>query len=250
MADKDMNQRAELSDCERLIEKRLSLKNTYNLCVCAVIALLGIVSLCYKARLEVAFLPHLRELTVSGTVFTTLTASAFVLMNLYGILKDTEFDWPFLYYLRLSSTVTECLILAVVLLGLLPFVNDHPVIGRFDMFNMHILIPVLTLLSFVFYDPPIGKLKPARICYGLTFLVLYSLGVSVFLFSGMIPQGEIPYSFLNFYEYSPGYIAACVVGVYGISYLLSYLFYRLNRKASWLWFKDVARENERQHSVR
>lgn len=79
--------------------------------------------------------------------------------------------------------------------------------NRFDMINMHVIIPVLTIISFVFHDSPIGKLKPIQRCNGLIFITIYTVVMLLCILTGVIPENKIPYSFLNIYKSPVWYIA-------------------------------------------
>ena len=223
------------------ISKRMRTKKLVNAITCAVISVLGVLSLIYKVNYEGNFLVCLRELTVNGTIFTIVVSFCYFVTNVFEMIYDHEVEREFFYYLRLSSAVAEFVIALVVMIGQLPVVPDKPVIARFDMFNMHVLIPVLTILSFVFHDPSIGKLKPLSRWKGLIFVTLYALIIVPSILTGIIPQNKIPYSFLNFYTSNPFYIlfSACFVFLGG--YLISWMLSEWNRRASWLWYKNVAR---------
>ena len=100
-------------------------------------------------------------MTVDGTLFTTFCAIAFILVNLYEILGNTELTSIPIYYIRLSSVVAESVIFGVTLISQLPFFDEHiPIIGRYDYFVMHIVVPILSVTSFLTNDSSIGKLKP------------------------------------------------------------------------------------------
>lgn len=225
-----------------IIKMCLRKKKVANIVVCDTVFVLGILATVFKARYEGGFLTCLREMTVDGTLFASLVACVFSIMNHFEIQQDREVNSIPLYYLRLSSAVTEFIILLVVLIGYLPFVPDHPVINRFDMVNMHVIIPLLTLVSFVFHDAPIGKLSPLERFNGLIFIVLYSVAIMTCIATGIIAKNKIPYSFMNYYDNSIWYTLFAVVIIYLLGYLLSWMFSELNRKASWLWLKDIVKK--------
>ncbi len=224
------------------IKIRLRIKKAFNSVVCVIVFILGILATIYKVKYEGSFLTCLRELTVDGTLFASAVALMYAFINFAEIILDKEFEHRFLYYLRLSSCVGEFIILIVVLIGYLPIVPDHPVITRFDMINMHVIIPLLTILSFVFHDPPIGKLKPSERFYGLIFISLYCVIMMTFIFTGIVPENKIPYSFMNIYSSPIWYIIFAAVFVFTLGYLISWALSELNRKASWLWFKNIAKK--------
>ena len=90
------------------------------LIACALVFILGLTSFIYKARYEGGVLTCFREMTVDGTVFTSLTSFALVWLNLYELKEENPRTSNFLYFWRLSSAVTELMILFIVLLGYTP----------------------------------------------------------------------------------------------------------------------------------
>lgn len=221
------------------IQKQLRIKKKVNIFLCYTIFVLGVMAIVYRVNNNGGNF-HFEEMTVNGTIFASVFALAYAVVNHIEIAKDKEFECKALYYLRLSSAVTEFIIVLVVFIGLLPFTPDSPLILRFDMAIMHLILPILTIVSFVFHDPPIGKLKPLERCYGLTFLFLYSVGITLCILTGLLPQENIPYSFLEFYTRPIWYTVSYGALIYLGGYLLSWLFSELNRKNAWIWFRGVA----------
>ena len=140
--------------------RRYRLKKAVNLCITSVVAVLGITSFLYGLQYE-SFKTIFRWMTVDGTLFTTFCAIAFILVNLYEILGNTELTSIPIYYIRLSSVVAESVKFGVTLISQLPFFDEHiPIIDRYDYFVMHIVVPILSVTSFLTNDSSIGKLKP------------------------------------------------------------------------------------------
>ena len=144
--------------------------------------------------------------------------------------------------MRLASAVAEALILTVVMISQMPFSPQHMHILRCDMFLMHILIPVLTVLSFTLNDSPAGKLSIRKIFNGTWFVTLYAVTLITLILSGVITQEQIPYFFLDIAHMPPLAVVGCFILTYALGFALSALLYRLNRKLSWLWFKKVAKK--------
>ncbi len=181
-------------------------------------------------------------MTVCATVLTSLTSAALVILNHIEIKAGSEHTFTSLYYWRLSSAVTETMVILIVLIGYLPFFSDHPVIGRYDMINMHVIIPLLTIGSFVFNDSPIGKVSMKYRLNGLYILIIYTVFILTLIIMNIIPENKIPYSFLDIRHQPAWYILLAFVVVYGGGYLLSWLLYRLNLKLSLLWYRKVVRK--------
>ncbi len=131
--------------------------------------------------------------------------------------------------------------MTVVLLTQLPFSPEHMHLKRRDMFNMHLLIPLLTVVSFLTNDSPVGKLKPLKRLHGTWFVTLYAVTVIALILKGVIPREQIPYFFLDITHIPALALIGCAVFLYGLGYLLSWGLSEGNRKLSWLWFRDVAK---------
>ena len=224
------------------MKKRNTYKKAVSILICLITTFLGITATIYKVRYEGGFLTCFREMTVCSTVLTSLTSAILVILNIYEMKIGSEETFPQLYYWRLSSAVTGMMVLLIVLIGYLPFFSDHPVIGRYDMINMHVIIPLLTIGSFVFNDSPVGKLSPKQRLGGLNIITVYTVFILMLIITNVIPENKIPYSFLDIRHQPVWYILLAFVVVYGGGYLLSWMFYKLNMKLSWIWYRNVARE--------
>ena len=231
------------------LRKRNAQKKAINILACIAITFLGITATIYKVRYEGGFWTCFREMTVCATVLTSLTSAALVILNLYEMKIGSEQTFCQLYYWRLSSAVTEMMVLLIVLIGYLPFFSDHPVIGRYDMINMHVIIPLLTIGSFVLNDSPVGKLSPRKRLGGLNIITVYTVFILTLIITNIIPDNKIPYSFLDIRHQPFWYVLLAFVVVYGGGYLLSWLFYRLNLKLSWIWYSNVTKKSGFRQSV-
>ena len=78
--------------------RRYRLKKAVNLCITSVVAVLGITSFLYGLQYE-SFKTIFRWMTVDGTLFSTFCAIAFILVNLYEILGNTELTSIPIYYI-------------------------------------------------------------------------------------------------------------------------------------------------------
>ena len=232
------------NDKLELIEKRFrnryKQKKTVNIIISAVIAILGISSFLFILNYDGDGVLTFRWMTVDGTLFSTAIAVAFVAIGIVEMVKNTELTSRIVYFLRLAAAVAEGLIIVVVLLSQLPFSPQHMHIERFDMFNMHIVIPILTIVSFITNDSPIGKLKAPRLLYGTLFVTLYAITVVALIVTGVIKNEMIPYAFIDVLNMPAIAIILTLAFIYGVSFLLSFLLYRANKKLSWAWFKNIA----------
>ena len=226
------------------MKRRHLIRKLNNLILCAIILILGIASMTYKVRYEGGFLTCFREMSLCATVLTSITSAFLIFHIFYEIKIGSETTFRPLYYWRLSSAVTEMIVMLLVLIGYLPFIADNPVIARFDMINMLVIIPLVTIATFLFHDSPIGSLSRNKLLYGLLIITVYAVFILTLILTNAVPEPMIPYSILKVRNQPFWYILITVVVVYGGGYLLSWLFYALNLKLSWLWYRGVTQISE------
>ena len=226
------------------LDQRYVMKKWVNLVISMLIVVLGFTSFLYGLTLE-SIRTIFRWLTVDGTLFTTISAMLCIAVNLVEVLKNTEMTRRSAYYLRLSSAVAESVIFFVVLFSQLPIFPEHlPIFDRYDSFVMHILVPLLGIESFVINDPSIGRLKPGQRWQGTWFVSYYAVNILTLIATGLLPPELIPYPFLNYKENGWGMFFAAFVFVYGVGYFMAWGISEANRKLSWLWFRNIARDRE------
>lgn len=220
-------------------EKRYRNKKIINLIISSVIIVAGIFAVIYVFRFDKEGVLTFRWLTVDSTIFTIVMTMLFVVINIVEIKHKTEMTRKSVYYVKLSSAVAEGLTIIVVLTSQLPVFSEHMHILRPDMFCMHILIPILTITSFVTNDSPIGRLKFGKLLHGLGFVALYSVNIVILIRTGVITKEQIPYFFLDFDNMSVTLLIIGFVFIYGVSFVLSMGLSTLNRKIYWSWFSNI-----------
>ena len=122
-----------------------------NLLISSLLFVFGVSSLAASAvsLAEENFLFAFRYMTMNGTVFTTLVSLIIIIVCITEMVTGKAVKLRQLYYLRLCSAVTECIIAVVIMLSLLPFVPDNPNLLTYDSFTMHVIIPLLAIASFL-----------------------------------------------------------------------------------------------------
>jgi len=227
-----------VEEYEQFFNYRYRLKKRFNAAVCFVIVFCGISAILWSVFIfHNNLINRLRYMTFDGTIFTTVTSL------LCGIACMTEAKYDFevtnrtIYFLRLSSATTEFVIFIVVVFGLSPLVPDNPDVTSYTGIMMHLIVPFLTLFSFLFNDAPIGKLKPLDPLKGSIFITIYAVVTLILFGTRILPSDLAPYSFLNFDQNSLLFKLACLVGIYAVSYSISLLLSILNAKLSWIWFE-------------
>ena len=232
---------ADIERVERTFKQRYEQKKIVNVAISAVIAILGVASVIYIWNFDGDGMMTFRWLTVDGTIFTTAIAIFYVVISIYEMIRYTELTWKTAYYLRLGAAVTESLIVVVVLLSQLPFAPDHMHIFRFDMFNMHIVIPVLMVLSFIVNDSPIGKFTAGQKIHGTCFVTLYAIVILTLIVTDVVPYEMIPYFFLDVFHMPVLTFIGYFLVIHAIAYVLTHFIVKWNQKLSWIWFKDIGR---------
>ncbi len=169
-----------------------------------------------------------RYMTVSGTVFTALVT---LISLITALLRAKSQKAPFsrqIYYFKLCSAVTECIIAVVILLSFFPFVPDTPSLLSYDSFCMHVIIPILAVVSFLLTPPPPALVSPLMRLTCTWLITLYAVVVITLIVTGLIPQEKIPYSFLDFNTRPLNYSIYFGCFIYSFTYLVSVMLTHLN----------------------
>lgn len=227
-------------------EQTLLKKKRLNLLANLLIAAMGVSSLFIKFFLVDGALAF-RAFTVDGNLFTTIVAIIYVFTEWRDLRQKKETQSTLLYFLKICSAVTEAVIFIVVMIGYLPIFKDNPKITPYHMFCLHVSIPIVTVLAFIFFNSPRGVLKPFKLVYGCIPILVYAVGVCVAIKTKLLPIAFVPYSFLNFDENYLWYMSFALVVILFFGYFWTWLFYRLNLRMAVRWYKEEdIRAAERQ----
>ena len=217
---------------------RFKYKKQLNILISLTISVLGFCSFFISVVRDMNwdFLSDFRFMTINGTVFTSIISLITAVISLAEIIKGEDIKLEKFYFLRLTSVVTESIIAIVILMSLFPFIPDKPNILKYDSFNMHVIIPILTIVSFLIAEPPSDKIKPVMRFNGSALITIYSVIIVSLILWGVIPQSEIPYSFLEVNTRPLWYILLAGVIIYAGAYFLSWGYIELNKKISKSWY--------------
>ena len=217
---------------------RFKYKKQLNILISLTISVLGFCSFFISVVRDMNwdFLSDFRFMTINGTVFTSIISLITAVISLAEIIKGEDIKLEKFYFLRLTSVVTESIIAIVILMSLFPFIPDKPNILKYDSFNMHVIIPILTIISFLIAEPPSDKIKPVMRFNGSALITIYSVIIVSLILWGVIPQSEIPYSFLEVNTRPLWYILLAGVIIYAGAYFLSWGYIELNKKISKSWY--------------
>ena len=217
---------------------RFKYKKQLNILISITISVLGFCSFFISVVRDMNwdFLSDFRFMTINGTVFTSIISLITAVISLAEIIKGEDIKLEKLFFLRLTSVVTESIIAIVILMSLFPFIPDKPNILKYDSFNMHVIIPILTIVSFLIAEPPSDKIKPIMRFNGSALITIYSVIIVSLILWGVIPQKDIPYSFLEVNTRPLWYILLAGVIIYAGAYFLSWGYIELNKKISKSWY--------------
>lgn len=220
------------------INHRFKYKKQLNILIGFTISVLGLCSFFISVVRDMNwdFLSDFRFMTINGTVFTSIISLITAFISLAEIIKGEDIKLEKFYFLRLTSVVTESIIAFVILMSLFPFVPDKPDILKYDSFNMHVIIPALTIISFLIAEPPSEKIKPLMRLNGSALITIYAVIIISLILWGVIPQKDIPYSFLEVNTRPLWYVLLAGVIIYAGAYFLSWGYIELNKRVSKRWY--------------
>ncbi len=214
-----------------------------NLLISSLLFVFGVSSLAASAvsLAEENFLFAFRYMTMNGTVFTTLVSLIIIIVCIAEMVTGKAVKLRQLYYLRLCSAVTECIIAVVIMLSLLPFVPDNPNLLTYDSFTMHVIIPLLAIASFLLNPLPVESMHPLLRLNCAWLITLYAAVVITMIVLGLIPQDKIPYSFMDFRSRPLVYSICIGCFVYSFTYVLSVWLTDGNKRVSRFWTDEKNR---------
>lgn len=221
--------------------KRELLNIRLNIVISGLILFFGITSITASvlSHENENFLLEFRYMTLNGTVFTTLTSIIILIISLAQLKRGMIYESTKLYYLRLSSAVTEGIIATVILMSFFPFVPDNPNIFTYDSFCMHVIIPLLSVTSFLLNKSPVDYMSPISAMNCAWLITLYAIVVISLIVTGLIPRDKIPYSFMDFNTHPSYYFFCFGIFIYSFAYVLSFVFTQINRRMARLWQNSV-----------
>ena len=220
------------------IKTRFRYKKQLNIIIGSTISVLGFCSILISVVEDMNwdFLSDFRFMTINGTLFTSIISMITAIISLAEIIKGEDIISGKFYYLRLTSVVTESIIALVIIISLFPFIPDKPNILKYDSFNMHVIIPSLTIISFLIAEPPEAEIKPIMRFNGSALITIYAVIIINLILWGFIPQDKIPYSFLEVNTRPLWYVLLAGVIIYSCAYFMSWGYISLNKKVSEKWY--------------
>ena len=223
-----------------ILNKRSRRNTRWNLFIASLIFVFGSASIFLSLfdKNETDFFLEFRFMTMNGTIFTTLISLIILIVCFIELKQNRAVVSDRLYYFRLSSAVTEIIIAVVIAMSFLPAVPDSPNIFTFASFTMHVILPVLTVISFLINKTPVPHLHPVRRFNCSWLITLYAVTVISMITVGLIPQEKIPYSFLDFQHSPVWYVVYFGCFIYSLTYVMSYFLTDGNSRIATLWHEQ------------
>ena len=172
-----------------------------------------------------------RFFTNDGNIYSTLVSCvlfSFQFTILFLKINSNILKNNILYLICLGSLVSEIIILLVVLILLLPQFGIF-IISSYTMFNLHILIPILVTIRFIFFEYKKNKIDNIKTLYGTLPIMIYGL-ITFFLVIFKVftkENNKIPYLFFEIYDnplwFSLLSIGGIVAATFGLCILMNYL---------------------------
>ena len=217
---------------------RFKYKKQLNILIGLTISILGFCSFLISVveDMDWDFLSDFRFMTINGTLFTSTISLITAIISIAEIIKGEDLISKKIYFLRLTSVVTESIIALVIFVSLVPFIPDKPNILKYDSFNMHVIIPALTIISFLIAEPPAAKIKPIMRFNGSALITIYAVIMINLILWGFIPQDKIPYSFLEVNTRPLWYVLLAGAIIYSCAYFMSWGYISLNKRVSEKWY--------------
>ena len=236
----------EIEEFAQWFRKRYILKKRVCALHCFIITFCGTSAVLYSMFVfHNALINRLRYMTFWGAIFTSVISLITGIVCLVEASKETEVTYTQVYFIRLSAATTELVIFNVVMFGLTPLVPDKPDVSSYPGIMMHIVVPLMTVTTFLLNDVPFRKPRPAEPLKGLLLLGAYAGLMAVLFGSGILPSEMAPYSFLDFEKNSALFKIMCLAGIIIVGYGVAWLLMRLNMKLSWIWFYDIRRRRRK-----
>lgn len=189
---------------------------------------------------EVEGVSEFRMFTIDGNIFVAFTSLLFLVFQAIGLFRGKPFLGYLSALLRLMATVTEAVIFLVVLLVLVPMTGTMLITG-FGMVTLHLVNPLLCLVSFVFFERHEWKGRFGTYALGCFPLYAYASIAVVLVLAKVWTGNQIPYPFLDLYQ-NPVWESVLYFGaILGGALFLSWLLVWVN-----LAWTQWSRTNERQ----
>jgi hypothetical protein len=174
----------------------------------------------------------LRFFTNDGNVFAVLASVAMAATEVrvcFGKAKSIPLA---VHLAKAAAAVTEAIIFLVVMVLLVPL-SGFGLLSGFDLLVLHVIDPLLCVLSFLAWERSERKLSVATASFGALPVVVYGAAAVFFVLTGFWEDEEIPYPFLRVYDNPVWQSLLYFAGILGAAWALSIVFEKINGSLSW-----------------
>lgn len=184
-----------------------------------------------KDLLNTTGFENLKFFTVDSNIIIGLISLLFSYYDYLVIKNKKEYIPAYVYILKLIGTVGVTITFLVTALYLAPFIpNGYYALYRNANLFFHLIIPLLSLISFIFFEKT-DKIKFKHVILCLIPIILYGIfyasNILLHLDNGNINKD---YDFYMFANGGVGSIVIVFIVMQMFSYLTSLLIWYLNKK--------------------
>lgn len=215
-----------------------------------------------------------RYFTIDGNLMSFIFTTIIVVKQCQTFKMNTDENQKplnisqFLYTISLMSAVTDFVIFVVVVFIFIPMSFNSidwivNLVGTFNSHCLHVTIPILLNIRFVFLDEREREFKlyekfiggMPMLLYGVTMFIL--CGAKVFLSFGdngkeedKDKDGKIPYPFFDIYHESWAFCTFVSIFIFAFGFGIGFLLDFLNKKLENKFFtRNQNKENDRDDSL-
>jgi len=176
----------------------------------------------YKDNFYGEFYDVFRYFTIDGNLYTIIT----IIILLINWKNNNN---KFLYFLSLSSVISEFIIFIVVMFIIVPF-SGVIYINSYTGMSLHIFIPILIAFRFLYCEFKNNDNSILLKLSGAFPILIYGIIISILISFKIIENNKIPYEFLNYHN-NPIWLNILVLILFPIfTIFFSILFNFLNLK--------------------
>lgn len=181
-----------------------------------------------ESLLEVTKLEMFKFFTVDSNIFLGVISLIMIIYEIKYLRKKIIEIPNFVYILKLVGTSSIALTFLITLFFLCPQYGFYSLYNNSNLF-FHLTIPVLAIISYLFFEPHNNKYKYA--VYGIIPVLVYSIYYTSMVLLHLNDGGlTLKYDFYGFLKGNINNIYIVMPIIYIISYLISLGVIYLNKK--------------------
>lgn len=236
-------------------EKRILISYFINIIICALgissIIIESLKTFLFEKNYYGKFYDLFRFFTIDGNIYVIIASIILIRYQLIYLLDNNPnnnlFN-NFIYFLGLSSSVSEFIIFIVVNILFTPFYGPK-FINSFTGTSLHIIIPLLVIFRFLFLDFRIKEIKFLFKFSGFIPMIIYGIIISILILFKIIKDDKIPYSFLDYYNNNILINFLTILLLPSLGLFFSFLFDYFNKKFETVIFHDIERNINTKNEI-